>query len=328
MKISKIVIPVIFLFLLSLNGFSQIKVNSTGKVGINNTSPTHQLDMDGDFYFDLTGTSVIEMPNGATMYLSSGDFYTSTYIDLGKSGSWWNELWAWSPHFYNYPQYGSDENLKKEIKDIDSVISKLVKLRPVSYKMLSKKEYEASLGKEPPSFADDQTKTQVGLIAQEVQQVFPELVSQMDSNYLGISYTEFIPLLIKGLQEQQEIIDILQSRIDLIETDCCAKSENLKSGFTGESNSKPESEGAKLLQNIPNPFSAQTTIRFEIPETIRSAQLHICNMTGTLLKTITVNQRSEGNVVINANEFVAGMYLYSLVCDGRIIDTKQMLLTE
>ena len=29
-----------------------------------------------------------------------------------------------------------------------------------------------------------------------------------------------------------------------------------------------------------------------------------------------------------ANEFVAGMYLYSLVCDGKIVDTKQMLLTE
>jgi hypothetical protein len=35
-----------------------------------------------------------------------------------------------------------------------------------------------------------------------------------------------------------------------------------------------------------------------------------------------------GNETLNANEFVAGMYLYSLVCDGKIVDTKQMLLTE
>ncbi len=84
----------------------------------------------------------------------------------------------------------------------------------------------------------------------------------------------------------------------------------------------------KLFQNAPNPFSTQTTIRYEIPEIIQSAQLHICNMTGTLLKTISVNQRGSGNVLVNANEFVAGMYLYSLVCDGRIVDTKQMMLTE
>ncbi len=51
-------------------------------------------------------------------------------------------------------------------------------------------------------------------------------------------------------------------------------------------------------------------------------------MNKTLLKTIPVNQKGEGNVTINANEFSAGMYLYSLVCDGRIVDTKQMLLTE
>ena len=51
-------------------------------------------------------------------------------------------------------------------------------------------------------------------------------------------------------------------------------------------------------------------------------------MVGTLLKTIQVNQRGEGDVTINANEFVAGMYLYSLVCDGKIVDTKQMMLTN
>ena len=51
-------------------------------------------------------------------------------------------------------------------------------------------------------------------------------------------------------------------------------------------------------------------------------------MTGSLLKTIPVNQRGEGSVTINGNEFKAGMYLYSLVDDGKIVDTKQMLLTQ
>ena len=96
----------------------------------------------------------------------------------------------------------------------------------------------------------------------------------------------------------------------------------------GGNTTSTDLSGAKLYQNNPNPFSVQTTIRFEIPETVQSAQLHFCNMTGTLLKTITVIQRGSDNVTINANELVAGMYLYSLVCDGKIVDTKQMLLTE
>jgi hypothetical protein len=84
----------------------------------------------------------------------------------------------------------------------------------------------------------------------------------------------------------------------------------------------------KLYQNSPNPFSSKTTIRFEIPQTVQKAQLHLCNMTGSLLKTINLNQRGAGNVMINANEFAAGMYLYSLIIDGRIVDTRQMLLTQ
>jgi hypothetical protein len=71
------------------------------------------------------------------------------------------------------------------------------------------------------------------------------------------------------------------------------------------------------------------SIKFKIIKTKSiNICLFICNMTGTLLKTITVNQKGAGNVTINGNEFVAGMYLYSLVCDGKIVDTKQMLLTQ
>lgn len=71
------------------------------------------------------------------------------------------------------------------------------------------------------------------------------------------------------------------------------------------------------------------SIKFKIMKT-KSIDicLFICNMTGTLLKTIQVNQKGTGNLTINANEFVAGMYLYSLVCDGKIVDTKQVMLTE
>ena len=136
-----------------------------------------------------------------------------------------------------------------------------------------------------------------------------------------------IPILLEAIKMQQKKIVEMQGQINALEDNCCQNST--KSASIGETD-KIDLDGnlPKLYQNNPNPFSVQTTVKFEIPETVQSAQLHICNMTGTLLKTITVNQRGTGNVTINANEFVAGMYLYSLVCDGKIVDTKQMLLTE
>lgn len=165
-------------------------------------------------------------------------------------------------------------------------------------------------------------KLDIGFIAQETNDVFPEIV-KLDSTsgmYL-INYVKLIPVLVEAIQE-------LEARVDYIEDNCCQS--NLKKGsiFSTNNEQSVNISEAKLYQNNPNPFSVQTSIRFEIPENVQNTQLHICNMTGTLLKTITVNQRGTGNVTINANEFVAGMYLYSLVCDGKIVDTKQMMLTE
>ncbi len=164
----------------------------------------------------------------------------------------------------------------------------------------------------------------LGFVAQDLEKIFPEAVfydEEIDRYY--IEYNAIIPVIVEAMKEQQAQIEQLKSEL----AGCCG--ESLKSGSMNSTVDINLNENqAKLYQNTPNPFSTQTTIRYEIPETVQSAQLHICNMTGTLLKTITVNQRGAGNVIISAKEFNAGMYLYSLVCDGKIVDTKQMLLTE
>ena len=78
----------------------------------------------------------------------------------------------------------SDERLKKNIRPLVNVTSKINKLRPVSY-----------LWKE-----DD--KPASGLIAQEVQEIFPQLVHQRsNSDLLAIDYLQLSPYIIKGMQE-------------------------------------------------------------------------------------------------------------------------------
>jgi hypothetical protein len=250
--------------------------------------------------------------------------------------------------YANGLQLTSDARLKNNINKLNKTLPLLQKLDGVSYNLTpaitnealpendghvpTEKEqkamsaYEKAKAKE---LAYQASKKRLGFIAQDVQKIFPELVEQDSAGYLSIDYIGLIPVMVEAIKEQQQIIEDLQNRITIIETDCCNKEDNLKSGTNNSTTElSVKNASAKLYQNNPNPFSVQTTIRFEIPETVQSAQLHICNMTGTLLKTITISQRSVDNLKINANEFVAGMYLYSLVCDGKIVDTKQMLLTE
>ena len=87
----------------------------------------------------------------------------------------------------------SDIRLKKNILNINDTLSKILNLRPVTFNWKSNEE---------PS---------IGFIAQEVEPIFPELVRTETDGYKGLLSTEFIPLLVKGIQEQQTQITSLQS---------------------------------------------------------------------------------------------------------------------
>ena len=192
---------------LSLSSFSQIKVSSTGKVGINNTSPTYQLDVSGTFRVS-DGYDEITFQYGA---LSPS---YSSYSMLGDYGSMWEELYASQAYFNYNPTILSDVNAKTDIKDLPDTKSKLLVLRPVSYKL--KPKFKGN-EKADAKIAEQAAKDQLGLIAQEVQEVFPEIVSEREDGTLGIRYTELIPVLIKAVQEQQAEINDLKARIEKLE---------------------------------------------------------------------------------------------------------------
>lgn len=54
-----------------------------------------------------------------------------------------------------------------------------------------------------------------GFLAQEVQKIFPEFVSEKEGGYLGIAYSNFGVIAIKAIQEQQQEIDELKKQIEL-----------------------------------------------------------------------------------------------------------------
>jgi len=82
-----------------------------------------------------------------------------------------------------------------------------------------------------------------------------------------------------------------------------------------------------LYQNTPNPFTAQTEIRFSLPTDAPQAFIYIFDMNGRMQKQIPVDP-SQQSVTINGYELSAGIYLYSLVVGGQEIDTKRMILSK
>ncbi|MEM6686397.1 MAG: T9SS type A sorting domain-containing protein, partial [Bacteroidota bacterium] len=153
---------------------------------------------------------------------------------------------------------------------------------------------------------------------EELEENFPELVyADEDSQKKSVDYISFIPLMAKKLREQEEKIKQLEAILigEGANTDIFA-SEN-----DGGSNS-----GAKLYQNVPNPNNLEAEINVFIPERIETAKLMIFDLQGKKLKEIIINERNQHTIRIVSGDFSSGMYLYSLVADGNLIDTKRMII--
>ncbi|MDO8929535.1 MAG: tail fiber domain-containing protein [Bacteroidota bacterium] len=202
-----VIIFVLGILTCSFGAFAQIKVASTGYVGINNTSPAYRLDVSGNLRIDD--------PSGGNLLFQYGQLYsTSGYSMLGTSGSYWNELYAYDAYFYYSTTYYSDLKLKSDIRDIENTGSKLMLLKPVKYKMLPK--FKGDL-KADSIMAEKAKIDQMGFIAQDMQKIFPELVTQDKAGALGIKYIELIPILVKAYQEQQAELESLKARVAKLE---------------------------------------------------------------------------------------------------------------
>ncbi len=91
----------------------------------------------------------------------------------------------------------SDENLKDITGGFDSALEDVKSLRAVRFTWKS----------------DEERKSQVGVIAQDVQKVLPEAVSNGPDGYLGVAYTNLIPLMVAALQESAAKIEHLESEL-------------------------------------------------------------------------------------------------------------------
>jgi hypothetical protein len=90
----------------------------------------------------------------------------------------------------------------------------------------------------------------------------------------------------------------------------------------------PQNGQAMLFQNQPNPFSTSTEIRYFLPETTRQAECIIYSMDGKQLKRIPIQGTGNGSITIEGNELYAGMFIYSLVVDGKETESRRMILTR
>ncbi|MEY8609225.1 tail fiber domain-containing protein [Parabacteroides segnis] len=200
----------------------------------------------------------------------------------------------------NVYQY-SDARAKKDIQPLSDGLYKVLNLSPVSYNWINP-------GVEKRTTEEGTPLKDIGFLAQDVEAIIPEAVMTDNEGKKLINYSAVIPYLVEAIKD-------LQSQIERLEAE-------------KGSNSSIDKPIAVLSQNTPNPSHGTTTIPVEISQYATSASIQIYNLQGIQVKKINVTEKGKSEVQINTSDLKAGIYMYSLIVDNQLINSRRMVVTD
>jgi len=307
--------------LCNLYGFrSQNNISNSINVGMNGNNPTILWDNGSADILTFSRRTPFSGAACQAQILRLGDniggMYEFDLIGDGRVSASWTVL--------------SDRSLKSEIKTIGNALDLITQLNGVSYSYNKSDNPELNL-------PDGRV---YGFIAQEVQEVIPQVTStSAEDGLVGIKYTEIIPLLTQGIKEQQTIIEDqedLISELDSKITDLEERLDNIERAQSIDDNSSKRDEGSsiastfqrvKLSQNRPNPFGEITTVDYEIPTNTKNAKLDVFSMDGKLMASYDI-QGGAGKVEIQSNALQSGTYVYAINIGGANVATNIMIIQK
>lgn len=248
---------------------------------------------------------------GANLIGCNSDFVTTTdgANSLGTSANTWFDVWATDATINT-----SDAREKTNIKTLDYGLKEIMKLRAVRFNW-----------KKIPEAGD-----KIGVIAQEVQKILPEVVRDWEFKKdettgqkvkvpavkLGIMYDEFIPVLIRGMQQQQEIIEEQNKKIDAL-TKLVEQSLRNQPAISAVQTSEAvkSNYGLSSLRVIPNPARSSITV-----EGLQKAgNINIIDMQGRSILRQAITGTS---ATLNISTIPNGTYIIQYINNGKTATQK------
>jgi trimeric autotransporter adhesin len=222
----------------------------------------------------------------------------------------------------------SDGRFKKDIKEDVAGLAFINQLRPVSY-VVDKAAINKFLGVTNADGVPASTGNvrETGFIAQEVEALVKKTsvafngvdAPQGASDHYSLRYAEFVIPLVKAVQE-------LSAQIEAQQSELSALKKQLAAQVSEKDPSAARTSSGTLSQNVPNPFSYDTEINISTPETARTASVIVYNLEGKQIKVIPVQATGEVSVKVQGGDMAPGMYIYSLMIDGKVMDSKRMVM--
>jgi Chaperone of endosialidase len=236
--------------------------------------------------------------NGADLVYTMGSGYVAA-----KSGFW------------NF----SDKSLKNNITTISDALRKVKALRGVTFNFNQETLCDSCDAAEV--LLPNEFPTEMGLIAQEVEEVVPEVVRNQYTGYKAVAYANLVGLLVEAIKELDERVNA-----------CCGISYKSNKDDNSLLNNKTEDPLKKnnmsdylLGQSTPNLTNGSISIDYSIPSISCTSEVMVFDMQGKFIKSYDVVP-GKSSLTINKGELPTGMYLYSLVIGGSEVHTKRMII--
>lgn len=251
---------------------------------------------------DVTVTGVVTQPSAS----ASSNHVLSTLQDSYRQTSVANLFGILRPEVYLINRLPAEYSEKGVAQTIlaDSAIQtmpKEMKLTKMEEQVRSKQHY--------------------GLSAEQLEEVFPDLVYEQEDGTKSINYVEMVPILVQAINE-------LNAKIETLENKEEATTKKAMQPATDNSNNEEKLLLLSLSQNKPNPFSNSTTIEVCIPEDVQKAFIYVYDLEGKKVEQVDVTARGKQNIQLTSAKLTDGMYLYSLIADGKVVETRRMIVEK
>lgn len=163
-------------------------------------------------------------------------------------------------------------------------------------------------------------KSYYALDVNAVKQSFPALIIKDAQGNEYVNYTQLVPILVQAIKELKTELD------DLKEAVASSGTRKVNAATNIATNTLDEGWGS-ISQNTPNPFTGQSTVRVSVLDDASDAYIDILTLNGASVKRIPVsNGLSE--VSLSSFEFAPGTYLYTLVVNGKVSETRRMIVNR
>lgn len=164
------------------------------------------------------------------------------------------------------------------------------------------------------------SKQHYSLSADELEAIFPDLVYENEDGSKSINYVEMVPILVQAIGELSAKVAVLEGK------DGAVRKVSAKTTAINDVDGRVEV--LALGQNKPNPFGTSTEIEVSVPESVQSAFVYVYDLQGKKVQQVNLTARGKQTVQLNAASLTDGMYLYSLIADGKVVETRRMIVEK